>query len=177
MKDLTYLKWSYSSSSSGGTYLKSEDGIGSRKIYYKLSDFKYGKFSGCEAAIEVIASRLGEYLGFPVLKYIHTRFLIRTRSVLYMAIMLLYLTVTGIASQCLTRRASGTASRCQIRLNRSSFPTAVLLQSSAETVMLSAKFPFTIKPAMNWLYGHLTTQDSLYAVHLIPTLHYLQYPL
>lgn len=69
MKDLTYLKWSYSSSSSGGTYLKSEDGIGSRKIYYKLSDFKYGKLSGCEAAIEVIASRLGEYLGFPVLKY------------------------------------------------------------------------------------------------------------
>ena len=69
MKDLTFLKWSYSSSSSGGTYLKSEYGSGSKKIYYKLSDFKQGRFTGCETAIEVIVSRLGTYLGFPVLKY------------------------------------------------------------------------------------------------------------
>lgn len=69
MKDLTFLHWSYSSSSSGGTYLKSEHASGSRKYYYKLSDFKFGRFSGCETAIEVIVSRLGEYLGFPVLKY------------------------------------------------------------------------------------------------------------
>lgn len=69
MKDLTFLHWSYSSSSSGGTYLKSEHVSGSRKYYYKLSDFKFGRFSGCETAIEVIVSRLGEYLGFPVLKY------------------------------------------------------------------------------------------------------------
>ena len=69
MKDLTFLKWSYSSSSSGGTYLKSEHISGNKKYYYKLPDFKYGRFSGCETAIEVIVSRLGEYLGFPVLKY------------------------------------------------------------------------------------------------------------
>ena len=69
MKDLTFLKWSYSSSSSGGTYLKSETGYGSKKVYYKLSDFKQGRFTGCEAVIEVVVSRLGEILGFPVLKY------------------------------------------------------------------------------------------------------------
>ena len=67
MKDLTFLKWSYSSSSSGGTYLKAEDGSGSKKVYYKLPDFKQGRFSGCETAIEVIVSRLGLFLGFPVL--------------------------------------------------------------------------------------------------------------
>ena len=69
MKDLTFLKWSYSSSSSGGTYLKSEHISGGKKYYYKLSDFRQRRFSGCETVIEVIASRLGEYLEFPVLKY------------------------------------------------------------------------------------------------------------
>lgn len=69
MKDLTFLKWSYSSSSSGGTYLKSEYGSGSNKVYFKLPDFKQGRFTGCETVIEVIASRLGTFLGFPVLKY------------------------------------------------------------------------------------------------------------
>lgn len=69
MKDLTFLKWSYSSSSLGGTYLKAEYGSGRKKIYYKLPDFKQGRFSGCETAIEVIVSRLGLFLGFPVLKY------------------------------------------------------------------------------------------------------------
>lgn len=69
MKDLTYLKWSYSSSSSGGTYLKSEDESGKKKIYYKLPDFKHGAFTGCETLIEVIVSRLGRILGLPVLNY------------------------------------------------------------------------------------------------------------
>ena len=69
MKDLTFLKWSYNSSSSGGNFLKSEYGTGSQKIFYKLSDFKHGRFTGCETAIEVIVSRLGTYLRFPVLKY------------------------------------------------------------------------------------------------------------
>lgn len=69
VRDLTYLHWSYSSSSSGGTYLKSEYATGGRKYYYKLSDFRYGRFTGCETAIEVIVSRLGAYLRFPTLKY------------------------------------------------------------------------------------------------------------
>lgn len=69
MKDYRFLQWNYSSSSSGGTYLKSEYVLGSKKYYYKLSDFRMGRFTGCETAIEVIASRLGECLGFPVLKY------------------------------------------------------------------------------------------------------------
>ncbi len=69
MKDYRFLQWNYSSSSSGGTYLKSEYILSGRKYYYKLSDFRMGRFTGCETVIEVIASRLGEYLGFPVLKY------------------------------------------------------------------------------------------------------------
>ena len=69
MKDYRNLQWTFSSASSGGTYLKAEQFSGGKKYYYKLSDFQNGRFTGCEAALEVIASRLGQYLGFPVLKY------------------------------------------------------------------------------------------------------------
>lgn len=72
IKDYTSLHWTFSSNSSGGTYLKSEKIIGGKKYYFKLSDFSYGRFVSHEAVLEVIASRLGEKLGLPVLKYTGT---------------------------------------------------------------------------------------------------------
>jgi len=69
MRDYRHLVWSFSSSSSGGQYLKSETVISGKKYYYKLSDFRYGTFFSHESVLEVIASRLGILLGLPVLKY------------------------------------------------------------------------------------------------------------
>lgn len=69
MKDYTYLQWMYSSSSSGGQYLKAVDEYGDKKYYYKLSDYSYGTFRSHESVLEVISSRLGINLGLPVLKY------------------------------------------------------------------------------------------------------------
>ena len=65
MKDYRHLVWSFSSSSSGGQYLKSEAVISGKKYYYKLSDFRYGTFFSHESVLEVIASRLGILLGLP----------------------------------------------------------------------------------------------------------------
>lgn len=67
--DYRRLSWQFSSKSSGGQYLKSEILQSGRKYYLKLSDYGYDGFRSHEAVLEVIASRLGEFLGFPVLKY------------------------------------------------------------------------------------------------------------
>lgn len=69
IKDYRHLKWCFSSNSSGGQYLKSEAIVNNKKYYYKISDFRYGMFFSHESVLEVIASRLGLLLGFPVLKY------------------------------------------------------------------------------------------------------------
>ena len=69
MRDYRHLQWSFSSNSSGGQYLKSEEIVDHKKIYYKLSDYGYQGFRSHEAVLEVIASRLGRFLGLPVLKY------------------------------------------------------------------------------------------------------------
>ena len=73
MKDYTDLQWTYSSSSSGGQYLKSEKTVNGKLYYYKLSDYFYGTFRSHESALEVFTSRLGIYLGLPVLKYTGSR--------------------------------------------------------------------------------------------------------
>ena len=69
IKDYRELVWSFSSNSSGGQYLKSEKVISGKKYYFKISDFRYGIFFSHEAVLEVIASRLGNLLELPVLKY------------------------------------------------------------------------------------------------------------
>lgn len=70
VKDYRNLNWQKSSASStGGQYLKAEKLVDGKRYYLKLSDFSYGTFLSHEAVLEVIASRLGILLGFPVLKY------------------------------------------------------------------------------------------------------------
>ena len=69
MKDYRDMTWNFSSSSSGGQYLKSEKYINDKKYYFKVSDFRYNMFFSHESVLEVIVSRLGNLLGFPVLKY------------------------------------------------------------------------------------------------------------
>lgn len=69
VKDYRDLVWNFSSNSSGGQYLKSEKIINGKKYYFKISDFRYGMFFSHEAVLEVIASRLGNLLELPVLKY------------------------------------------------------------------------------------------------------------
>lgn len=70
--DLTYLKWAHARHSSGtvGTYLKSEETEGGKKIYYKLSDFDSEKgIVGHECVNEIIVDRLLTLLGVDHLEY------------------------------------------------------------------------------------------------------------
>lgn len=72
VKDLRYLKWSKTRSSSGtaGTFLKSYEIKNGKKIYYKLSDFDLLKgIVGHECVNEIIAGRLMDELGISHLKY------------------------------------------------------------------------------------------------------------
>ncbi|MBQ4481857.1 MAG: hypothetical protein II966_01370 [Lachnospiraceae bacterium] len=70
--DLTHLRWAHTRHSSGtaGTYLKSEESEGGKKIYYKLSDFDSEKgIIGHECINEIIVDRLLGILGVEHLKY------------------------------------------------------------------------------------------------------------
>lgn len=67
--DLRHLIWSANKHSSGGQYLKAEEIRNGVKYFYKLSDFRNGNFVSHESVLEVIVSRLGTVLEFPVLKY------------------------------------------------------------------------------------------------------------
>ncbi len=61
MVDLTYLNWAHARSSSGtaGTFLKSEEAINGKKIYYKLSNFDpLEGVVGHECVNEIIVDRL-----------------------------------------------------------------------------------------------------------------------
>ena len=60
-QDLTYLSWSLIRSSSGtaGSFLKATSELGSRKIYYKLSNYdSVSGIIGHECVNELIADRL-----------------------------------------------------------------------------------------------------------------------
>lgn len=65
-QDLTFLKWSHISSSSGtaGTFMKSESKLDGVKKYYKLSNFDPTKgVVGHECINEIIVDRL-DYLPY-----------------------------------------------------------------------------------------------------------------
>lgn len=71
-QDLTFLNWSHIRSSSGtaGTFLKAEGHIGSKKKYYKLSNYDYAKgVIGHECINEIIVARLLSILGIEHLNY------------------------------------------------------------------------------------------------------------
>ena len=71
-QDLTYLDWSHTRTSSGtaGTFLKSQETIEGRKIYYKLSNFDSEKgIVGHECVNEIIVDRLLTILGVEHLHY------------------------------------------------------------------------------------------------------------
>ena len=71
-QDLTYLSWSLIRSSSGtaGSFLKATSELGSRKIYYKLSNYdSVSGIIGHECVNELIADRLLTLLGIDHLHY------------------------------------------------------------------------------------------------------------
>ena len=71
-QDLTYLKWSHARASSGtaGTFLKSEEIVNGKKLYYKLSLFDAEKgIIGHECVNEIIVDRLLALLGVEHLAY------------------------------------------------------------------------------------------------------------
>ena len=71
-QDLRYLSWTRTRKSSGtaGSFLKSYDDSGKRKLYYKLSDYDVQTgIVGHECVNEIIAGRLMEFLGIPHLEY------------------------------------------------------------------------------------------------------------
>ncbi len=71
-QDLTYLKWSHTRNSSGtaGTFLKSQEIKGGKKVYYKLSLFDSEKgIIGHECVNEIIVDRLLTILGVEHLHY------------------------------------------------------------------------------------------------------------
>ncbi len=71
-KDLTYLKWSDVRTSSGtaGTFLKSEENLNGKKVYYKLSNFNpVDGIVGHECINEIIVDRLLTLLGVEHLQY------------------------------------------------------------------------------------------------------------
>ena len=73
LQDLRYLNWSRTRKSSGtaGSFLKSYEESGNRKIYYKLSDFDSVKgIVGHECINEIIVQRLLNILGIEHLNYI-----------------------------------------------------------------------------------------------------------
>ncbi|MBQ9642759.1 MAG: hypothetical protein IJV26_01830 [Lachnospiraceae bacterium] len=71
-QDLTYLSWSKIRNSSGtaGSFLKSQEDIGGKKRFYKLSDYTpfYGVI-GHESVNEIIADRLLTVLDIPHIPY------------------------------------------------------------------------------------------------------------
>ena len=71
-QDLRYLSWTRTRKSSGtaGSFLKSYDDSGEKKLYYKLSDYDpQTGVVGHECVNEIIAGRLMELLGIPHLEY------------------------------------------------------------------------------------------------------------
>lgn len=81
IQDLTHLSWAQARQSSGtaGSFLKSYDDTGSRKVYYKLSDYRVGDgILGHECVNEIVVDRLLEILGIPHLHYqlIHANVLV-----------------------------------------------------------------------------------------------------
>lgn len=71
-QDLRYLKWDKTRQSSGtaGSFLKSEEIINGRKIYYKLSSFdSVNGIAGHECVNELIVDRLLNVLGVSHLHY------------------------------------------------------------------------------------------------------------
>lgn len=81
LQDLTYLSWARARQSSGtaGSFLKSYDDAGEKKLYYKLSDYRAGDgIVGHECVNEIVVDRLLEILGIPHLHYqlIHAKVLV-----------------------------------------------------------------------------------------------------
>ena len=71
-QDLTMLSWAKARQSSGtaGSFLKSYDDSGPRKIYYKLSNYNpVNGIVGHECINEIVADRLLEILGIEHLSY------------------------------------------------------------------------------------------------------------
>ena len=71
-QDMRYLNWSHTRNSSGtaGTFLKSQETIDGRKIYYKLSRFDSEKgIIGHECINEIVVDRLLTILGIEHLHY------------------------------------------------------------------------------------------------------------
>ena len=72
LQDLTHLRWAQARQSSGtaGSFLKSYDDTGAKKIYYKLSDYRAcDGIVGHECVNEIVVDRLLEILGIPHLRY------------------------------------------------------------------------------------------------------------
>lgn len=72
LQDLTYLSWAKIRNSSGtaGSFLKAYDDFGTKKKYYKLSNYNTGEgIVGHESVNEIIVDRLLTLLGIPHLEY------------------------------------------------------------------------------------------------------------
>ena len=72
-QDLRHLSWTHTRSFSGtaGSFLKSYDDSGERKLYYKLSDYDaQNGVVGHECVNEIIAGRLMDLLGVRRLEYV-----------------------------------------------------------------------------------------------------------
>lgn len=81
VQDLTHLSWAKARQSSGtaGSFLKSYDDTGERKVYYKLSDYRVGTgVVGHECVNEIVVDRLLEILR---IEHVHYQ-LINARIVL-----------------------------------------------------------------------------------------------
>lgn len=81
LQDLTYLSWAKIRNSSGtaGSFLKAYDDLGTKKKYYKLSNYNYSKgITGHESVNEIIADRLLTILNVPHLAYhlVHAKVII-----------------------------------------------------------------------------------------------------
>lgn len=87
LTDLRRLKWSEGGGASSGTmgcFLKSYEHNGSRRIYYKLSNYDaYRGVFGHESVNELIAARLMDVLGIPHVAYrlIHAQILVDEKPV------------------------------------------------------------------------------------------------
>ena len=71
-QDLTFLSWAKARQSSGtaGTFLKSYDDLGPRKVYYKLSDYDpVNGIVGHECVNEIVVDRLLTILGIEHVSY------------------------------------------------------------------------------------------------------------
>lgn len=69
LQDLRYLCWDESSQPSGlgGARPKAREGTGANAVYYKLSSFsERGGVGGWEVANQLLCTRLGRELGFPM---------------------------------------------------------------------------------------------------------------